>query len=188
MNDLNGLILAGGKSSRMGRDKSLLVIHELPQRLHLFNLLTPFCSQVYLSCKSTTNIPADLNPLPDKFEIDSPLNGILSAFAHEPNAAWLTVAVDMPFVDAITLQRLIQHRNATKVATCFFDSEGVKPEPLLTIWEPRAFPLMLAFHGRGGFSPREFLMENDIHLLTVPDQRALVNVNTEEDVRKSEAD
>jgi molybdopterin-guanine dinucleotide biosynthesis protein A len=183
MNALNGLILAGGKSSRMGRDKSLIVFHNLPQRLHLFNLLKPFCDNVYLSCKNTTNIPHDLNPLPDQFEIDSPLNGILSAFVHEPNAAWLAVAVDMPFVDTATIEALIQNRNPGNVATCFYDSDGIKPEPLLTIWEPRAFPLLREFQKRGAISPRQFLMENDIHLLTVPDKRALVNVNREGDWR-----
>ena len=182
MNTLNGLILAGGKSSRMGRDKSQIVFHELPQRHHLFNLLKPFCNKVYLSCKSATNIPHDLNPLPDQFDIDSPLNGILTAFVHDPDAAWLAIAVDMPFVDTVTLETLIQNRKPDKVASCFFDSDGAKPEPLLTIWEPRAFPLLREFQKRGAISPRRFLMENDIHLLSVPDKRALVNVNTEGDL------
>lgn len=184
MNALNGLILAGGKSSRMGRDKSLIVFHELPQRVHLFNLLKPFCKQVYLSCKTATNIPQHLNPLPDQFQLESPLNGILSAFTHEPDTAWLAVAVDMPFVDVLTLETLTQKRNPTKVATCFFDSEGSKPEPLLTIWEPRAFPLLRNFHARGGISPRQFLMEHDIHLVSVPDVRALVNVNRDGEIGK----
>ncbi|HEX7014478.1 MAG TPA: NTP transferase domain-containing protein [Cyclobacteriaceae bacterium] len=179
MTALNGLILAGGKSSRMGRDKSLIVFHNLPQRVHLFNLLKTFCRKVYLSCKNTAGIPEHLNPLRDRFQIDSPLNGILSAFEHEPGAPWLAVAVDMPYIDAKTLETLIQNRNGKKIATCFYDSDGTKPEPLLTIWEPHAFPLLRDFHARGGFSPRQFLIENDIHLLTAPDQRALVNVNTE---------
>jgi molybdopterin-guanine dinucleotide biosynthesis protein A len=182
MTALNGLILAGGKSSRMGRDKSLIVFHETPQRVHLFNLLKTFCKRVYLSCKNTTKIPQHLNPLPDQFELDSPLNGILSAFLHEREAAWLAVAVDMPFVDAKTLETLIQNRNPAKLATCFFDSDGTKPEPLLAIWEPRAFPMLRDYHARGGFSPRQFLMDNDIHLITVPNPRALVNVNTEGDL------
>jgi molybdopterin-guanine dinucleotide biosynthesis protein A len=184
MNTLNGLILAGGKSSRMGRDKSLIIFHEEPQRVHLFNLLRRYCNQVYLSCKSSDGIPANLNPLPDRFQLNTPLNGILTAFEHEPNRAWLAVAVDMPFVDTLTLETLIQNRDREKVATCYYDSDGDKPEPLLTIWEPRTYPLLRDFHARGGFGARHFLMENDVHLISVPDPRALMNVNTEDDIRR----
>lgn len=180
---VNGLILAGGKSSRMGRDKSLMVIHQHPQREHLFNLLKHFCTEVYLSCKDESGVPPGLNPIADRFQIDSPLNGILSAFVRDPQSAWLTVAVDMPFVDAITIRELMTQRDSGKVASCFRDSDGHKPEPLLTLWEPRAFPLLRQFHEDGHISPRKFLMENDIKLLTVPDQRALANINSPEELK-----
>lgn len=181
---INGLVLAGGKSSRMGRDKSLLTIHAQPQRLHLFNLLKGFCAEVYLSCKDAGDVPPELHPIADQFQIDSPLNGILSAFTNNPEAAWLTVAVDMPLVDASAIEALIKHRDPGKIATCFRDSDGHKPEPLLTLWEPRGFPLLLSFHEQGNISPRKFLMENDIKLLTAPDRKVLVNVNSEEELRK----
>lgn len=181
---INGLVLAGGRSSRMGRDKSLLVIHRQPQREHLFNLLKGFCMEVYLSCKDESGIPSALNPLADYFQIDSPLNGILSAFRHDPRSAWLAVAVDMPLVDAATIQLLVEQRDAGRVASCFTDSGGQKPEPLLTLWEPRAFPLLRGFHDDGRISPREFLLENDIQLLTAPDKRVLANVNSEEELKR----
>lgn len=181
---VNGLVLAGGKSSRMGRDKSMLKIHALPQRQHLFDLLKGFCQEVYLSCKNEADIPPALNPIADKFQIDSPLNGILSAFTHDPEAAWLTVAVDMPLVDNVAIETLIRNRNPEKTATCFLDSDGIKPEPLLTLWEPRAFPLLLAFHENGHISPRQFLIENDINVLVAPDSRVLLNVNSEAELRR----
>src|SRR5690606_41979109 len=98
MTRLNGLILAGGKSSRMGRDKSLIVFHDQPQRDHLFNILKRFCNEVYLSCKNVEGIPEHLNAIPDKFDLNTPLNVILSSFEHEPDAALLPSAVAMPSV------------------------------------------------------------------------------------------
>lgn len=181
---INGLVLAGGKSSRMGRDKSLLKIHAQPQRQHLFNLLSGFCVEVYLSCKDATDIPAELHPIADQFQIDSPLNGILSAFTRHPDAAWLAVAVDMPLVDAAAIDFLIKNRRHDKAATCFLDSDDRKPEPLLTLWEPRAFPLLMTFYKQGNISPRQFLMENNINLLTASDKKVLSNVNSEEELRK----
>ncbi|HZB13709.1 MAG TPA: NTP transferase domain-containing protein, partial [Chryseolinea sp.] len=96
---LNGLILAGGKSLRMGHDKSLIEYHNVSQREYLFAMLKNFCASVFTSCKSNQSIPVHLNPLPDQYNFDSPLNGILTAFSDDSIAAWLTVPVDMPLID-----------------------------------------------------------------------------------------
>lgn len=181
---IKGLILAGGRSSRMGRDKSLISYHGKPQREFLFDLLSSFCGEVFISCKDGDVIPDSLNPLTDRFDIDSPLNGILSAFTKDPTCSWLAVAVDMPFVNSDTLKYLLGHRDTNKVATCFRDSEGEKPEPLLTLWEPGAFPLLKSFYEEGNISPRNFLELNDICMLTIPDKKALLNINSEEELKQ----
>jgi molybdopterin-guanine dinucleotide biosynthesis protein A len=73
---LNGLILAGGKSTRMGQDKGMIDYHGKPQREYLVDLLKPYCLEVFISSKE--NIKQ--NTIADHFDLDSPLNGILSAF------------------------------------------------------------------------------------------------------------
>lgn len=181
---LNGLILAGGKSSRMGFDKSLIEFHNKPQREVLFDLLKKYCKEVYLSCKNVTAIPETLNPLPDQYDMDSPLNGILSAFKKESSCAWLMVAVDMPFIDDVALQFLTDRRDPEKTATCFLDSDEKLPEPLFTIWEPKAYDLLKDFHARGNISPRSFLQHHDIKLLDIPDKKTLMNINSQEELKK----
>lgn len=181
---LNGLILSGGKSQRMGYDKALIDYHGKPQREHLFELLSPFCRQVFTSCRSTEGVPTQLNPLPDQYDVDSPLNGILTAFVIEPERAWLTVPVDMPLIDAAGITYILHHRNPEKVATCFYDSTGTLPEPLLTVWEPVAGKELLAYFLRGGISPREFLMTAEINCIQSPDPKYLVNVNSPADLEQ----
>lgn len=181
---LNGLILAGGKSVRMGHDKSLIEYHKVSQREYLFAMLKNFCASVFTSCKSTQSIPAHLNPLPDQFDFESPLNGILTAFGHDSIAAWLTVPIDMPLIDVEIIAYLLKKRDNDKVATCFFDSDGKNPEPLITIWEPRAYPLLLSFQKAGKISPRDFLKHEDVHIIKIPDRNALANINSPEDLEK----
>lgn len=178
-----GLILAGGQSSRMGHDKSLIDYHGAPQREYLHTLLKKHCAEVFISCKTTHNIPYHLSPLPDQFELESPLNGILSAFHFNASVAWLTVPVDMPFVNDKIIHHLIQRRDRQKVATCFYDSTGKKPEPLLTLWEPKAFAGLQEFFTQGNISPRQFLMRSDINILTTPDPKSLLNINDPDDLR-----
>ena len=179
-----GLVLAGGKSTRMGRDKGLIQYHRKPQREHLFDLLTKFCEKVFTSCRKEQEILMSLHPIWDKFDFESPLNGILSACDQHPEKGWLAVAVDMPFVTEDVLKFLISERDQTKAATCFYDSDGKFPEPLLTIWEPSAFLLLREFHSKGGISPREFLMENDCKKLTYFNSQIHVNINTVGDIER----
>jgi molybdenum cofactor guanylyltransferase len=179
---LNGLILHGGKSSRMGFDKGFISFHDRPQRDYLHNLLTELCDQVFVSCKSVPEQESDLNFLSDKFEIESPLNGILTAFEFRPDVAWLTVPVDMPGVDARHLQDLISNRDTKCFATCFFDSEGKLPEPLITIWEPTAFPSLKDFFLSGAQSPREFLRRHKVNVIPASSKSLYPNINTPEEL------
>lgn len=181
-NALYGLVLAGGQSSRMGKDKSMLDYHGMPQRDYVFQLLNNFCQKVYTSVGKASKTVANHSTIEDAFEMKGPLNAILSAFKQEPSVAWITVPVDMPYIDANIIQYLVDNRNVYKTATCFYDSGDQQPEPLLTIWEPKADALLKDFFGQGRISPREFLKSTNIQLLNIPDKKALMNVNTPEDL------
>ena len=176
-----GLILTGGKSSRMGFNKSELSFHGMPQRDFLEQQLLKFCDAVYVSCKTPS--AGDENVLPDKFEIESPLNGILTAMDFSPETAWLTVPIDMPGVNEHVLRYLLLHRDTKAIATCFLDEDGIKPEPLVTIWEPAAYPLMKAFYQANKVSPREFLMSVDCRMIIAPNRQFFQNINTPEELK-----
>ncbi len=178
---LYGLVLAGGRSRRMGSDKGLINYHGKPQREFLFELLEKFCDKVYTSCRIDQHVPLALNPVQDKFDFESPLNGILSAFEMDKSVSWLAIAVDLPFVNQDVLQFLIVNRDKDKVATCFYDSGGQLPEPLIAIWERSSYSLLKEFHQQGNISPREFLIGHDTKKLFYPDSKIHININTPED-------
>lgn len=176
---LNGLVLAGGKSKRMGQDKGLIEYHGMPQREYVAQLLNKFCSETLISTNEI--IDSDFMRLEDSFIGLGPLSGILSAFRHDPNAAWLVVATDIPLVDEKTLLQLIESRNTSKVATSFHNPETNFPEPLITIWEPRAYPRLLQFLSMGYTCPRKALINSDIETLTIVNPEVLSNANTPEE-------
>jgi len=178
---LYGLILCGGQSARMGQDKSLLEYHGLPQREYLFALLQRFCARVYTSCRADQSVPAYLNPLPDALAIKGPMNGIVSAFRAHAHTAWLVIAVDMPFVNEVSISELLMQRAASAPATCFMNPENGLPEPLCTVWEASAYALLETFVSSGEISPRKFLADHRAHLVTPQDARVIINVNTPED-------
>lgn len=179
-----GLILAGGKSSRMGFDKRLIEIDHVSQQEYLLKLLKKYCNEVFLSCKTPDQIPGHLNPLIDQYDLDSPLNGILSAFKMYPEKTWLVVAVDMPLINDNAIETLIANRDPHFIATCFLDSEDKLPEPLFSLWEPSSYISLLDFYNNGNKSPRLFLQRSKVKLIPGVDKKVLTNVNTREDLEK----
>ncbi len=187
---LKSLILAGGKSQRMGANKAILSYHGKPQTEFLVDILRGLNVAPHVSCRSEQAVDfimdlaaEDVPIVTDTFLELGPFGAILSAFRHDPNAAWLVVACDLPLLDAETLNYLIKNRNLSAIATAFRspDSKDAFPEPLITIWEPRAYPILLSFLAQGVSCPRKVLINSNTHLLDAPNLDALKNVNTPEE-------
>jgi molybdenum cofactor guanylyltransferase len=180
--ELFGLVLSGGRSERMGTDKGWLAIHGISQREFVFNLLSGVCTRVFTSCNIDQQIGSNLNPIVDRYPVRGPLNGILSAFHEYPTNAFFAIAVDMPAITKRALQLLISNRDPSKLATCYYNSDKSWPEPLLTIWEPSAYPSLVKFYATDE-SPMKFLRTHDVCMVQVRSTAIFRNVNTPEELR-----
>jgi len=185
---LFGLILAGGKSQRMGVDKGAIQYHSKNQREHEADILSKLCNRTFISCRKNQDelIETQYEKLYDTFEGLGPFGGILSAFREHPNTAWLTLACDLPLINDTTIQTLINGRDPRKLATCFYNPDTDFPEPLITIWEPRAYGVLLQFLSMGYSCPRKVLINSDIEMIKLDDSEALINVNDQETKLKIE--
>lgn len=185
---LYGLVLAGGQSQRMGRDKAQLRYGSKTQLECSLELLQPLCNSVWISCRPGQSWNIDgLYCLPDQFQDCGPLGGILTALEKVPQAAWLVVAVDLPLLDSQTLQTLVQGRNPLCQATCFQSSHDGLPEPLCAIYEPRIRERLFSFLGAGYRCPRKALINSRIELLSLPHPHSLDNANTPADFERIRA-
>ncbi len=181
---LNGLVLAGGKSVRMGFDKGTVNWYGKEQRFYMADMLKTYCNNVFISRSSVQQNTGDYIAITDTFINLGPFGAILSAFRENPNTAWLVVACDLPLLDDNTLKHLIINRSSTSIATAYQNGFDGLPEPLITIWEPKSYPLLLSYLAQGLSCPRKVLINNDTKLLNAPDATALTNVNTPEDLQK----
>jgi len=182
---LNGLVLAGGKSMRMGFDKGAVKWYDKEQRYHMADVLKPLCNEVFISRNSDKqDIDVSYPSITDTFLNLGPYSGILSAFREKPDSAWLVVACDLPLLDAYTLNYLVANRDTSAIATAFHSETSEFPEPLITIWEPKSYPVLLSFLAQGYSCPRKVLINAASKLLHVPHPGALTNVNTPEDLEK----
>lgn len=185
---LNGLVLAGGKSQRMGNPKDKINWHGKEQRYYAADLLAPFCDEVFISCRQDQleNFDPNYNALTDTFLNMGPFGGILSALRSQRDKAWLVVACDLPLLDKNSLEFLIQSRSTEKAATTYESPFDGLPEPLITIWEPKSYPLLLNFLGSGITCPRKVLINSDTLILKPGNPDSLMNVNTPEDREKAQ--
>jgi molybdenum cofactor guanylyltransferase len=188
--NIYGLVLTGGKSTRMGIDKGSLRYHTgESQNEFAVNLLKAQLGEnVFLSLNSN-QFPDYSEPhIRDKFLGIGPLGGILSAFQQFPDVAWLVVACDMPFLTENSINQLIGGRNPSKMATTFKSPNDEFPEPLITIWEPKAYPKLLQMLAYGYDCPRKALINSDIELLINLNEKELQNINTVEQYEKAVID
>jgi molybdopterin-guanine dinucleotide biosynthesis protein A len=183
---LNGLVLAGGKSSRMGTDKDLIKWQGKEQRYYAADMLEKFCEEVFISCRleQEKDLDASYKTLPDTFLNIGPYGGILSALHSQKDKAWLVIACDFPLLDEKTIKFLIAHRDTQRIATTYESPFDGLPEPLITIWEPKSYSVLLEFLDKGISSPRKVLINNNTLILKSENPKALMNVNTPEDAEK----
>lgn len=181
--NLKGLVLAGGKSIRMGSDKAKIVWHTKEQQYHLADLLELYCDEVFISCtkKQQSDINEDYNSLPDLYESCGPMGAVLAAFEKYPDKSWLILACDLPLLDEKTLDFLVKNRENSKIATAFESPSDHSLEPLIAIWEPESYNLIKTSYQKKQFSLRKVLLENQIKKIKAPDIDALINANTPEE-------
>ena len=183
---LTGLVLVGGRSTRMGTDKAGLLLDGRSLARRMANLLGPVCDQVFLSCRADQDLPLDAARIPrifDSFAGLGPLGGILSAMQQHPGKAFFVLACDLPRVEPFDISTLVASRDPFRFATAY---TGVLrgesfPEPLCTIYEPKFFGRGLEGIGVDVSCPRRLLSMSRVQTQAPLRDGALANANTPAD-------
>jgi len=183
-----GLVLAGGRSRRLGRDKALLVRDGRSQLERLVDALGRVARRVFVSARADQQTEPERSrheTIIDRYENLGPVAGILSAMDEYPEVDWLVVACDLPNVDEATLRFLLGRKSATQPFTAFRSSHDGLPEPLCALYRAGSDAIIRGFVEDGVVCPRKMLIRSDTCLLEQPDPASLDNVNTPEDLARS---
>ena len=180
-NEIKGLVFTGGESSRMGVDKSDIDYHGSTQRDYLYQMLKELLGSVYLSCHPDRIPIGDWDIIEDTLPGKGPLSGLLAAFEKHPDHALLAVACDLPFLNKESINYLVDHRDVSKLATCFHDPSAGMPEPMIAIWEPAVYPYLVD-QSKKGMSLRKILLQPEVSQIQPLDPKILINANTPEEM------
>jgi molybdopterin-guanine dinucleotide biosynthesis protein A len=105
--DVTGIVLAGGKSSRMGSDKSLLIWNGITLVERAIELLRPLCSQVIISSNNYVYDFTGCETWPDELPHQAPIIGIYSCLKRSITEVNIMLSCDMPCVSADMLEHLL---------------------------------------------------------------------------------
>lgn len=187
---LCGLVLAGGRSSRMGTDKAALVHPDgrtLARRGHDL-LAEAGCQTVALSLRHDQELPPGFADLPHVMLVrdpeglsQGPLGGMLAAMRLRPEADWLMLACDLPRLDLATLRQLVSSKRPDEPFLSYRSEFDNLPEPLCALYAAAALPILEQAQAEGIRCPRKPLIRHACRLLEPLTPHALDNANTPED-------
>lgn len=176
---VHGLFLSGGQSSRMGMDKALLDygagVPEVVRWKTVFDQLAVPFHWSQRPGQYAADVLPDIVRILDQNPASGPLGALLSAYHHDPEAAWLVLACDWPLLGASDLQHLLSERQPERAATTYVH-EG-RRQPLFTIYEPRFLRAAAEAWEGGQQSLQRLLQASDAWDVAPRDAAGFLNVN-----------
>ncbi|BAY75794.1 molybdopterin-guanine dinucleotide biosynthesis protein A [Nostoc linckia NIES-25] len=189
---LTAIVLAGGKSSRMGQDKALIPIQGVPLLQRVCGIAKGCADTVYIITPWPERYQGLL--LPDcQFLQEAPISG--ESLAHGPlvgfaqglaqvQTEWvLLLACDLPKLKVEVLQEWATRLDRVEdnaIAALAHHPKGW--EPLCGFYRRRCLPQLLDFINQGGRSFQEWLRQYPVEVLPLPEPEMLFNCNTPEDL------
>ena len=103
-----GIILAGGKSIRMGSDKGFILYNDATFMSHVIAALQPFVSEIIIVSNHSEYDIFKLKRVKDKFEDAGPLAGLYSGLANSETENNLVLSCDVPLINNEILKVLVE--------------------------------------------------------------------------------
>lgn len=191
--EIAGIILAGGASKRMGKNKALLPWHGNNLLDYLINVMTPYCKPIVVSAAFQNEISSvhnDIVVVHDSSAFPGPLFGIQSALKEIPQdlPAFIT-GCDYPFIRGESIQFL--HARLSEHDAVVFQAKNL-PQPLPGLYHSRVRSTVDRIISSGKKSLNALLDDLSVHFvcdeerrLIDADDRLLINVNTQADYEQA---
>ncbi len=181
---MTGIILAGGKSSRMGTDKGLLTFKNLPLVQYCINALTPFAATIMIITANKAydkfNVPCYADLYPDA----GPLGGIHTGLHYSTTEANFVLSCDTPFITGTIIQKIQDLYQDAKSITTIVSNE--KLMPTIGMYPKSLSPSLTKEIKKGNLKLTDYVLNQQYQALKLTGQESemLVNINTKEEYQK----
>lgn len=185
-----GIILAGGKSSRMGKDKGLVLINERPLVDYAVDVLLELTDDLIISTGNPYYGYLGFPLVEDEFREIGPMGGIYSALKHSSSMVNLVIPCDMPLIHPDLFRFLFTHLEDHWVVLP--SSDGKHPEPMCGIYRKEILPVMIEFISKGNYKLPDLFKEIPYKMVPITGKQAFfsewifMNINSLEDLGMAE--
>jgi len=177
---LSLIVLAGGSSRRMKRDKALLAVDGTTLIEYIIAQVKNRFSEILVSVSN----PEKFTFLPHKIVVDEhpglgPMMGIQSALLVSANEKNFVIGCDIPKINRSFLENMVKKANDSEIVIPV--SEGRRLEPLFAIYSKAVQPEMKRLLDSGTTSLLPLFEVCPTHYMTIERAAWFKNLNTEED-------
>jgi molybdopterin-guanine dinucleotide biosynthesis protein A len=182
VSDLYGIVICGGKSSRMGMDKAMLDYHGKAQCYYVYEMLSMFCEKVLISCteQQAERMDVGYETLTDLsyYSDIGPMGGLLTALTSYSHQKFLVIGCDYPFLNKEELADFLQCCDHETVAAAFYNKKENLYEPLLAYYHNSIKSILLEMFESGQYSLQHFLEANNAVKYYPADNKAITSIDT----------
>jgi len=183
--DIPAVIFAGGKSSRMGRDKALLPFGDEPSLLlYQYHRLSRYFQKVYFSTKEkkgSDNIPFIL----DRYSVFSPLSGIVSAFETISEDEIFILSVDTPFIEPKVIEGLRNAGSEDERYDALIARNNGEVQPLCGYYRRSILPAAKTALQQGEHKLRRLLSQVNTRYVDFHEEKLFMNLNRPEEYEEA---
>jgi len=185
---MTGIILAGGKSTRMGSEKGLAVFGGKPLIHYALDVMIPLCDEILISSNSESYHNLEYEVIPDEYPGIGPMGGIYSCLNRSKNEINLVLSCDMPFVTVELFRCLLLKRGNSMICVPWYVKDHF--EPLCGIYHKDVVKDMHMFILKKNYKLPDLFMQvafmpvNVNELCPDRDRDCFININSPEDLRK----
>jgi molybdopterin-guanine dinucleotide biosynthesis protein A len=172
--NMTAIIFAGGKSSRMGKDKALLPFagyNTLSE--YQYNRLSSLFDKVYISSKKN-KFNFDPAVITDLHDEASPLIGIISLFETLEEDEVFILSVDAPFVDEEVITKLLEYQEKSD-AVIAKSTSGI--QPLCGIYKRSILPMAQKHLREGNHKLTDLLKTVHTQFILFEEDAPFINLN-----------
>jgi len=184
---ITGIVLAGGRSSRMGSDKSLMVLNGKTLVEYAIDALKPLCNKVVISSNNFIYDFTGCEVWPDELPERAPMIGIYSCLKRSETGINIILSCDMPLMSTEMLEYLLENSANHDITVPVHGDHFI--EPLCGIYKKSSLEILKEFIDRGNFRLNECIQAAS-HQLVVADSNLsfytpglFSNMNSPEDFR-----
>ncbi|WP_088243000.1 molybdenum cofactor guanylyltransferase [Calothrix rhizosoleniae] len=192
MKNISALILAGGKSSRMGRDKALVCYQGKPMLKRVYEVAQECTQEVYILtpwCDRYKHIlPSDCNYLTESQSGNGPLYGLYQGLKQISTQWILLLACDLPLLKTKIIQKWINDlEQVHEEILAVVPHNSVNWEPMCGFYRHHILPELQSLIQTGGHSFQECFSDIKVQALSITPEVKLMlhNCNTPEDLNKA---